>query len=128
MKRKAPAFALLLLLVPSPVRSLPTEPLRLSFVGDLMAHDVNYEMADYDRIYDGIRDLFLADDLTFANLELVVDPSRPRILRVELQRMSRAALDLRRRAGGGRTCSRGAAPTMFRRARGGGGSPRCVRW
>ena len=76
MKRALPL--LLVLLVAPFARAVPTESLRLSFVGDLMAHNVNYEMKDYDRIYDGIRDLFLLDDLTFANLEIVIDPSRPR--------------------------------------------------
>jgi len=66
------------LLFVRPAAAVPTEALRLSFVGDLMAHNVNYETLDYDRIYDGIRDLLLADDLTFANLELVVDASLPR--------------------------------------------------
>ncbi len=78
MKRAGPVLSVLLLLLAGPAWSAPSEPLRLSFVGDLMAHNVNYEMADYERIYDGIRDLFLADDLTFANLEMVVDPARPR--------------------------------------------------
>jgi poly-gamma-glutamate capsule biosynthesis protein CapA/YwtB (metallophosphatase superfamily) len=76
-RRSAPLFAALALAI-ARVPAVPSEDLRLSFIGDVMAHNVNYEMKDYDRIYDGIRDLFLADDLTFANLELVVDPSRPR--------------------------------------------------
>ena len=42
-----------------------------------MGHDVNYQMADYGDIYRGVRDRFLSDDLTFANLELPLDPSRP---------------------------------------------------
>ena len=51
--------------------------LHLTFVGDIMGHDVNYQMKDFSDIYRGVKDAFLADDLTFANLELPLDPSRP---------------------------------------------------
>ena len=79
MKRLVALLPLLLLLLLSPpARATPARTLRLSFVGDLMAHNVNYETTDFDRVYDGIRDLFLLDDATFANLEIVIDPSRPR--------------------------------------------------
>lgn len=50
--------------------------LRLTFMGDIMAHDVNYHMPAYDEIYRGVRDIFTSDDLTVANLELPVDPTR----------------------------------------------------
>jgi poly-gamma-glutamate capsule biosynthesis protein CapA/YwtB (metallophosphatase superfamily) len=50
---------------------------RLTFAGDIMAHDVNYLMADYGDIYRGVKDIFTADDLSIANLELPVDPTRP---------------------------------------------------
>ena len=49
----------------------------LSFVGDIMAHPPNFTMSDYDRIYRAVSELFLADDLSFANLEFVVDEQRP---------------------------------------------------
>ncbi len=78
MRRAVSLLLCLLPLLAPPAGAAPSQPLRLSFVGDLMAHSENYEMADFDRIYDGIRDLFLLDDATFANLEIVVDPSRPR--------------------------------------------------
>jgi poly-gamma-glutamate synthesis protein (capsule biosynthesis protein) len=42
-----------------------------------MAHSVNYSMADYDRIYDGVREELRSDDLTFANLETPVVPDHP---------------------------------------------------
>jgi hypothetical protein len=42
-----------------------------------MGHDVNYGMEDFHEIYRGVRDVFLSDDLTFANLELPIDGSRP---------------------------------------------------
>lgn len=49
----------------------------LTFAGDIMAHDVNYRMADYDRIYDDVRDFLKRDDLSFANLEFPVDDTAP---------------------------------------------------
>ncbi len=51
--------------------------LRLTFVGDIMAHDVNDRMADFREIYGGVSELFAGDDLTFANLEMPVDATRP---------------------------------------------------
>ena len=51
--------------------------LRLTFMGDIMAHDVNYRMKDYRDIYSGIESLVSQSDLTVANLELPVDPTRP---------------------------------------------------
>ncbi len=55
-------------------RSLP--PLSLSFVGDLMAHPPNFRMSDYSRIYAAVEEQFHDDDLSFINLEFVIDPSR----------------------------------------------------
>jgi len=55
----------------------PVEPLLLSFTGDLMAHSINYEMTDYDHIYQGLEGLLLRDDLTFGNVEFPMDPNRP---------------------------------------------------
>jgi poly-gamma-glutamate capsule biosynthesis protein CapA/YwtB (metallophosphatase superfamily) len=51
--------------------------LSLTFVGDIMGHDVNYRMQDYHDIYRGVQDLLRSSDLTFANLELSLDPFRP---------------------------------------------------
>jgi hypothetical protein len=74
--RGAAASALLLLLLAAaPAAAEP--PFTLTFLGDIMGHDVNYRMADYRDIYRGVQDLFLADDLTVANLELPVDPALP---------------------------------------------------
>ncbi len=50
---------------------------RLTFIGDIMAHDVNYAMGDFRDIYREVESDFLDDDLTVANLELPVDPTRP---------------------------------------------------
>ncbi|HOF86307.1 MAG TPA: CapA family protein, partial [Treponemataceae bacterium] len=52
---------------------VPTpEPLVLTFAGDIMAHDVNYSMRDYDRIYHDLSPLLHSDDLSFVNLETPV--------------------------------------------------------
>ena len=51
--------------------------LRLAFVGDIMAHEENYRMRDFRDIYRGVERYFSAADLTVANLELPVDPTRP---------------------------------------------------
>jgi poly-gamma-glutamate synthesis protein (capsule biosynthesis protein) len=67
----------LLLQLPRPADAQETVTLRLTFLGDIMGHDVNYRMADYGEIYAGVADLLRGDDLTFANLELPVDPTRP---------------------------------------------------
>ncbi len=69
-------FALLLAFPPSSAAQAP-RTLRLTFIGDIMAHDVNFRMRDYHDIYRGVEQTFLGDDLTVANLELPVDPTRP---------------------------------------------------
>jgi poly-gamma-glutamate synthesis protein (capsule biosynthesis protein) len=51
--------------------------LQLTFVGDIMVHTANYLTSDYSAIYASIAPLLLRDDLSFANLEFPVDPSRP---------------------------------------------------
>lgn len=51
--------------------------LSLSFVGDIMAHTPNFTMSNYDRIYRAVSAPLLADDLSFANLEFVIDERRP---------------------------------------------------
>ncbi len=55
----------------------PDRPLRLAFTGDIMAHDVNFRMSDYDRIYAPVSSYFDHADYTFGQLEFVVDPDRP---------------------------------------------------
>jgi hypothetical protein len=51
--------------------------LLLTFVGDIMAHEINFRMPDFTRIYDGVRRYTTRDDLSFANLEFPVQPDRP---------------------------------------------------
>ena len=46
--------------------------IQLTFSGDIMAHDVNFNMKDYNRIYDGVREMLTNDDLTFGNIEMPV--------------------------------------------------------
>ncbi|WP_187615193.1 CapA family protein [Treponema phagedenis] len=53
------------------------ETLSLTFAGDLMAHDINYKMKNYDLIYDDLRQLLLSDDLSFINVETPVCASLP---------------------------------------------------
>ncbi len=53
------------------------EVLTFSFVGDIMAHSVNFQMPEYDRIYDDLRPILLEDDASFANLEFPIDESAP---------------------------------------------------
>jgi poly-gamma-glutamate synthesis protein (capsule biosynthesis protein) len=50
--------------------------IKLSFIGDIMAHDVNYNMKDYSKIYAGVKQHFNTDDLTFANLEFPMDSAK----------------------------------------------------
>lgn len=51
--------------------------LLLTFVGDIMAHEINFRMPDFTRIYDGVRRYTTRDDLSFANLEFPVRPNEP---------------------------------------------------
>jgi poly-gamma-glutamate synthesis protein (capsule biosynthesis protein) len=50
---------------------------QLTFAGDIMIHTANYLTRDYAEIYRSIAPLLKKDDLSFANLEFPVDPSRP---------------------------------------------------
>jgi hypothetical protein len=51
--------------------------LQLTFAGDIMMHTANYLTMDYSAIYRSVESLLSKDDLSFANLEFPVDPSRP---------------------------------------------------
>lgn len=59
--------------------SSPAPPLYLTclFAGDIMAHNVNYRIKDYSVIWDGIREEVSSCALSFANIEMPVDDSRP---------------------------------------------------
>ncbi|MBN1695946.1 MAG: CapA family protein [Spirochaetales bacterium] len=55
----------------------PDETLTISFIGDTMAHDVNFVIKNYAVVYENIKDILHSDDLTFSNLEAPVDEKRP---------------------------------------------------
>ncbi len=71
------AAALPVLRAQSASNSSPPLTLRLTFLGDIMAHDVNFRMNDYRDIYRGVEDILLGDDLTVGNLEFPIDPTLP---------------------------------------------------
>jgi poly-gamma-glutamate synthesis protein (capsule biosynthesis protein) len=52
------------------------QPLVLSFAGDIMAHDVNYNRPPYNNIYRYVRSFLRTDDLSFANLEFPVNAAK----------------------------------------------------
>ncbi len=64
-----------------PRDAAPTVPrsdiLTLSFVGDIMAHRVNFTHPPYDAIYRAVAPVIRRADISFANLEFVVDPKLP---------------------------------------------------
>lgn len=49
----------------------------LTFSGDIMAHDVNYSMKDYSKIYEDVQELLSADSLSFGNIEMPVCDELP---------------------------------------------------
>ena len=49
----------------------------LSFSGDIMAHDTNYNMKDYSKIYEDVKDFLLKDGLSFCNIEMPVSDELP---------------------------------------------------
>ena len=55
----------------------PEDRLTLGFIGDIMAHNVNYLIPDYSVVYREVQSLLRSDDLTFGNLEFPVDPTLP---------------------------------------------------
>ena len=48
----------------------------LLFAGDIMAHSVNFNMKDYNKIWTDVKDVISAADLSFANLEAPVDSTK----------------------------------------------------
>ena len=61
---------------PEPIAPIQ-KSLNLTFAGDIMAHNVNFNMKNYDIIYDDVRELLQADDVSFANLEVPVCDDLP---------------------------------------------------
>ena len=79
MRRSIQALGLFVLLCSGLIANADQQyrRLRIAFVGDVMGHNVNYHGGDFREIYSGLRAVFLAADLAFANLEFPVDPFRP---------------------------------------------------
>lgn len=60
------------------VLDVPIEgPLHLIFAGDIMAHNVNFQMHNYNDIYQDVKALLVSDDVTFGNLEMPVADNLP---------------------------------------------------
>lgn len=54
-----------------------TQTICLTFAGDIMAHDSNFKMSDYSKIYADLSDILLSDDLSFGNMEMPICDSLP---------------------------------------------------
>ncbi len=77
-RRIALGWLVLLALLAWPAGAEPAsrpKRLLLTFLGDLMAHGVNFRAPDYGAAYRPVRDFLRRDSLTFANLETPVDPA-----------------------------------------------------
>lgn len=51
--------------------------IKLLFAGDIMAHDENHWIKDYNKIWEGVKDLIEPADLAFANVESPIDSTQP---------------------------------------------------
>lgn len=51
--------------------------LELAFTGDIMAHEVNYRMGNYSKIYESVKPALKSADLCFGNLEIPVVDTLP---------------------------------------------------
>lgn len=60
----------------NPEAKVPDNSITLLFTGDVMAHNVNYNMKDYSIIWDDVKDVISGADLTFANIESPVDTTK----------------------------------------------------
>lgn len=49
----------------------------LSFSGDIMAHDINFQMKDYSKIYEDVESFLLSDGVSFGNIEMPVCDELP---------------------------------------------------
>ncbi|HEQ71911.1 MAG TPA: CapA family protein [Spirochaetia bacterium] len=73
----AGVFCITFLLVITVLSHAEPNELQLTFVGDIMAHDVNYRMQNFSLIYERVKEYFTNDDLTFGNLEFPVVDDLP---------------------------------------------------
>ncbi len=69
-------FLLILFFIEFHFFSSAQEVVKLTFAGDLMAHDINFRTEPLTDIYKGVSDTLLEDDLSFVNLEFPVDDDR----------------------------------------------------
>jgi poly-gamma-glutamate capsule biosynthesis protein CapA/YwtB (metallophosphatase superfamily) len=74
---RLPALALLLLMPAALCGGQAPRTLTLAFIGDIMAHGVNYRVRDFHEIYRGVEDALSSSDLVFANLEFPVVAGKP---------------------------------------------------
>ena len=66
---------LALLLIPSLLSA--NSDITLLFGGDIMAHDQNYAVKDFDDIWKGVKPIIQGADIAFVNIEAPVDPAKP---------------------------------------------------
>jgi hypothetical protein len=76
MKKTFLIFPYIFILV-SLIHAIPESEVHLTFLGDIMAHDVNYRIKDFSVVYRDVKDILTSDDLTFANLESPVNEKEP---------------------------------------------------
>lgn len=69
-------FNLLLIIILIFSHLYSNDNVKLTFAGDLMAHDVNFRTEPLSDIYKGVADQLLNDDLSFVNLEFPIDETR----------------------------------------------------
>ena len=60
-----------------PATDIAPKKMILSFSGDIMAHDVNFNMKDYNKIYEGVQEFLSKDDFSFCNIEMPVADQLP---------------------------------------------------
>ena len=57
-------------------QSLNDNSITLLFGGDIMAHEVNYNISSYDKIWEDVKDVISSADLSFANIESPIDTTK----------------------------------------------------
>lgn len=55
----------------------PRDTINLLFAGDIMAHNVNYNISSYSKIYRDVKYYIEDSDLAFANIEAPIDTTKP---------------------------------------------------
>ena len=75
MTRFKRLLGLAILLLPALV--FADSDITLLFAGDVMAHNSNYTVKDFNDIWKDVKPIIQGADLAFANIEAPVDPTRP---------------------------------------------------